>query len=215
MKALNKKERNRAFFKVVGFFMISFIIAIFLGFTTMNMGKLADNKSKEELAKLKAQLKFERETFAPNVGKTVEILGKLPTAEESGENVEVLNQDIGAKLSQTKNQIKEDDSWESKMYKDVIGVLSDLQLAYNAQIDLEHELGNSSEISDKLQECINEKNQIQNQLNVLKAAGISGGGGGGSDTQCKKDLKAAQKKLKQVNLENRALKKEIEKYRNR
>ena len=209
MKALNNKERNRAFYKVVGFFLVSFIIAMILGFTTMNMGSLSDRKAKSELADIKAQLKFQEETFAPNVAKTTEMLAKLPTAEQSGENIEVLNQDIGALLSQTKNKIIDSESWESIMYKEVIQALSDLQLAYNEQIDLKDQVGDSGEASKKLQQCINEKNQLQNQLSILQASG-----GGGSDADCQKELKDVQKRLNQCNLENRALKKEIEKFRN-
>jgi cell division protein FtsB len=43
----------------------------------------------------------------------------------------------------------------------------------------------------------------------------SGGGGGGDTEQLQKELKDAQNKLRQCNLENRALKQEIEKIRNR
>jgi len=217
MKPLNKKERNKAFLKVVGLFLISFIIAIVLGFTTMNTGKLSDKKSNAELKKLKDHLKFQEEVFAPNVGKSTELLAKLPVYKEEGENKEVLNQDIAALLSKTKNQIVEDEeeneeeSWETKMYKNVIQVLSDLQLAYNEQIDLREEIGDSDETARKLQNCIAERNQLQNQVNSLQA----GGGGGADCGQIEKDLKDAQHKLRQCNLENRALKQEIEKIRNR
>ena len=213
MKALNNKERNKAFYKVVGFFLVSFIIAMFLGFTTMNMGKLSDKKAKSDLEAIKAQLKFQEEVFAPNVGQTSEMLGKLPTAEQAGENIEVLNQDIGALLSQTKNKITDNESWESIMYQNIIQALSDLQLAYNEQLNLKGQLGDSGDASQKLQQCINEKNQLQSQLSILQASG--GGGGGGSDAECQKELKDAQKKLRQCNLENRALQKEIEKFRNK
>ncbi|MFW6245826.1 MAG: type VI secretion system TssO, partial [Tangfeifania sp.] len=143
MKPLNKKERNKAFFKVVGLFLISFIIALILGFTTMNYGTVSEQQTKNELEKLKTHLKFQEEIFAPNVGETTNLLSKIPTYKEEGENIEVLNQDIGAILSQTKNQAVEDESWESVMYKDVINALSDLQLAYNEQMKLREQMGDS------------------------------------------------------------------------
>jgi len=119
-------------------------------------------------------MKFQEEIFAPNVGETTNLLSKIPTYREDGENIEVLNQDIGALLSQTKNQVVEDESWKTIMYKDIINALSDLQLAYNEQIKLREQMGDSDEMGQKLQECITEKNQLQNQVNMLKA---SGGGG--------------------------------------
>jgi uncharacterized membrane-anchored protein YhcB (DUF1043 family) len=212
MKPLNKKERNKAFFKVVGLFLVSFIIALILGFTTMNFGTVSEQQTKNELEKLKTHLKFQEEIFAPNVGETTNLLSKIPTYREDGENIEVLNQDIGALLSQTKNQVVEDESWKTIMYKDIINALSDLQLAYNEQIKLREQMGDSDEMGQKLQECITEKNQLQNQVNMLKA---SGGGGGSDCEQIEKDLTETQQKLRQCNLENRALKQEIERIRNR
>jgi len=213
MKPLNKKERNKAFLKVVGLFLISFVIAIIVGFSTMNVSKLSEHNASSELKDLKNNLKFQEEVFAPNVGKTTELLSKVPNYKENGENIEVLNQDIGALLSKTKNQITEDDSWESKMYKDIISGLSALQLAYNEELELREDLGDSSEASEDLQKCKMENTRLQNQINMLQSA-VGGGGGGGSD-KAKKDLKDAKNKLKQCNLENRALRKEIEKYRNK
>ena len=128
MKPLNKKERNKAFYKVVGLFLVSFILALILGFTTMNVGKLSEQKMNTELKKLKENLKFQEEVFAPNVDKSTTLLSKIPNHREVGENLEVLNQDIGALLSQTKNQVEDDESWESGMYKNVIQALSNLQL---------------------------------------------------------------------------------------
>jgi predicted DNA-binding protein YlxM (UPF0122 family) len=216
MRPLNSKERNKAFLKVVGLFLISFIIAILVGFTTMNTGRLSDQQSTSELQKLKDHLKFQEEVFAPNVNQASGLLTKLPKYKEEGENKEVLNQDIAALLSKTKNEIAPEETWETIMYKDVIQALSNLQLAYNDKLNLLEDLGESDEMSQKLQECINERTQLQNQLNMLQAAGGGGGGGGGAATaQLEKELKDTQQKLRQCNLENRALKQEIEKIRNR
>jgi len=214
MKPLNKKERNKAFYKVVGLFLISFIIAIILGFTTMNVGRLSEQKMNTELTKLKDHLKFQEEVFAPNVGRTTGLLSKIPTYREEGENLEVLNQDIGAMLSQTKNQIEEDESWESEMYENVIQALSDLQIAYNEQMKLKEQMGSSDEVEQKLQVCITERDRLQNQLNILQAAG--GGGGGDADcSQIEKELKQVRQQLNTCNLENKALRQEIERIRNR
>src|SRR5690554_2849263 len=105
MKPLNKKERNKAILKVTGLFLITFIIAILVGFTTMNTATLSDKKSNTELKKLKDNLKFQEEIFGPNVNQATGLLTKLPKYKEEGENKEVLNQDIAALLSKTKNEI--------------------------------------------------------------------------------------------------------------
>ncbi len=213
MKALNKKERNRAFFKVTGLFLLSFVIAIILGFSTMNIGKLSEQRTNTELDRLKNHLKFQENVFAPNVGETAAMLAKVPTAKETGENLEVLNQDIASILSNTKNQVAEDDTWETKMYKDVIEALSSLQMAYNNQLKLKDQVGSSGELDQKLQACITERDRLQTQLTLLQAGG--GGGGGADVAQLEKELQKVKQQLNTCNIENRALKQEIEKVRNR
>jgi uncharacterized membrane-anchored protein YhcB (DUF1043 family) len=215
MKPLNKKERNKAFYKVVGLFLVSFIIAVLLGFTTMNVGKLSEKNMNSELQRLKDQLKFQEEVFAPHVDQTSEMLTKIPTSKETGENLEVLNQDIGALLSQTKNQVTEDESWESTMYKNVIQALSNLQLAYNEQLKLREQMGSSGDLEQKYQATLQERDRLQTQLNLLQASGGGGGGGGADCAQLEKDLKQARQQLNTCNLENRALKQEVERIRNR
>lgn len=215
MKPLNHKERQKAMFKVIGLFILSFAIAVILGFSTMNVSKISDHNAKTELETLKNNLKFQREVFAPNVAKTKELLMKLPNGSEQGENIEVLNQDIGALLSSTKNQIIESESWEPVMYKDVIQVLSALQLAYNDKIKLQEELGGSDKANEELEQCKLERLQLQNQLSLLQAGNPAGGGGGGGGNteKLEKELKDAQQKLRACNLENRVLKQEIDKIK--
>jgi hypothetical protein len=210
MRPLNSKERNKAILKVVGLFLASFIIAIFVGFTTMKAPDLSAKNANLEIQKLKNQLKFQEEVFAPNVNKTTALLSQILSSREQGGNIEVLNQDIGGMISKTKNQIAEDKSWESGMYNDVIKALSDLHLAYNAQLDLGMKISGADKLDQTLQQCINEKNQLQNQLNMLKATG----GGGEDCSKYQKELKTLQQKLNLSNMENTALKKEVEKFRN-
>ncbi len=210
MKPINSRDRNRAFLKVVGLFLVSFIITIIVGFSTMNVSKLSEHNANSELIELKNSLKYQEEVFAPNVSKTTKLLYKIPHCKEQGENIQIINQDIGALLSKTKNLVTDDKSWKSEMYKDVVSALSALQLAYNDQIELRENLGDSSDAIKNLEKCKTENTRLQNQITMLKS---SGGGGGSSTTD--KELKSVQKKLKQCNLENRALRKEIEKYRNK
>lgn len=202
MKPLNKKQRSKALTKVVGLFVVSFIIAIIVGFSTMNISKISSYSANSELEQLKNNLKFQEEVFAPNVGKSSELLSKLPKYEELGENPEVLNSDIGSLISATKGQVPEEETWQTKMYADVLKVLSDLQLSYNKQLE------NSGKASEQLKDCNAENQRLQNQLTQLKA---SGGAGGGNSKQLEKELADAQKRLRECVLENRALKQEIQK----
>lgn len=210
MKPLNKKERNKAWFRVVGLFLICFIISLIVGFTTMNVKRVSDFNTSSELGKLKTHLKFQEEIFAPNVGTLTVNLAKIPKYKEEGINLNTFNNDIGAMISKTKSGIVEDESWESKMYADVLKALSDLQVAYNNQINLSEKLDDSSSLDQKLQQCERERDKLQNQINML-----AGGGGGANCDQCIKDLADTRNKLTASITENKALRSQIDKLRNR
>lgn len=219
MEPLNKKERAKAFNKVIGFFLLSLALAILVGFTTMNVNKLAESKSMNELKKLRDDLKFQQEIFAPNIDQATKIMAKVPVAKESGENSEILHQDIATLLSTTKNSTAVDESWESKMYQNILKVYSDLQLAYKEQTKLKEQLDdcmNNTQGSDvQLQRCLDEKRNLQNELTMLKLAGGGGGGGGGNTAEIEKNLRTANEQLRQCKLENKSLLSEISKLRNK
>ncbi len=219
MKPINKKERSKAFYQVVGLFLISFAIAMILGFTTMNIPKLSDSKSNKDLEGLQDQLKFQEEVFAPTMDEVTILMAKVPVYKEQGENIDVLHSDIASKLSSTKNQVAEDESWESKLYLNVIKTYSDLQMSYKEQLSLKRQLddcqNNTEGSDDKVQRLLTEKTNLQNELNLLKAAG-SGGGGGGSDkaiADLEKKLKETEQKLKDCNTETKALLSQIDKLK--
>jgi|WetSurMetagenome_2_1015567.scaffolds.fasta_scaffold255728_2 hypothetical protein len=219
MKPINKKERAKAFNKVIGIFVICFILALLVGFTTMNVNKLADSKSVSELSKLKASLKFEEETFAPNIDQATKIMAKIPKAKESAENPDLLNAQVADLMSATKGKVTPEESWQSVMYQNVITIYSDLQLAYKDNAKLQEKLDdctNSTTGSDKdLQRCLDEKRDLQNQLNMQKLAGNSGGGGGGGNTaELEKNLKTCNDQVRQLKLENKSLLTELKKLKN-
>jgi len=219
MKPLNKKERAKAFNKVILLFVISFALAVLVGFTTMNVNKLADRKSLSEYAKIKAGLKFEEQIFAPNIDQATKIMTKIPTAKESAENPDLLNSQVADLMSSTKSKMTADDSWQSLMYQNIIKVYSDLQISYKENAKLQEKLddcANSTHGSDKeLQRVLDEKRDLQQELTMLKLSGAGSGGGGGNTAELQKNYNSVSEQLRQCKLENRGLLAEITKLRNR
>jgi Type VI secretion system, TssO len=219
MKPINKKERTKAFNKVIGLFVLCFALAVLVGFTTMNVNRLSDSKSVNELAKLKTSLKFEEETFAPNIDQATKIIVKIPKAKESAENPDLLNAQVADLMSATKSKVTPDESWQSLMYQNIINIYSDLQLAYKDKAKMQERLddcANNTTGSDKeLQRCLNEKRDIQNELTMLKLAGSSGGGGGGggNTAELEKNLKTCNDQVRQLRLENKSLLTELKKLK--
>lgn len=218
MKPLNQKERTSAFLKVVGLFLLCFVIAMFLGFMTMNIKSLEDSKTRGDLEKLKSELKFQQETFAPNIDQVTKIMAKVPVYKEQGENIEILNQDIASLLSTTKNKVTADDSWQSAMYLNILKVYSDLQLNYKEQLKLKEQLefaSSNTQGSDKdLQRCLDEKRTLQNEITMLKLTAASAGGGG-STAASGGNVAELEKQLRLCKVENKSLLSEITKLRNK
>lgn len=215
MKPINKKERSKAFLRVVGLFLLSFAIAIILGFTTMNINRLSDKKSSNDFENLKTQLKFQEEVFAPSIDEITTLIGKVPEYIDGDGNIAVLHADISSKISSTKNQVIVDESWESKLYLDILKIYSELQVALKAQIKLQEELtsclNSSSGAGDQVTRLIADNARLQGEVDQLN----SGGGGGSSNevSGLEKKLKNAEQLLHDCQTETKALLSQIDKLK--
>jgi len=214
MKPLNKKERSKAFYKVVGLFLVSFAIAMILGFTTMNIPRLTDTKSSKDLENLKSQLEFQENVFAPSIDEVTGLLGQVPEYYNGAGNIDVLNADIAAKLSETKNQVVEDETWESKFYLNVIQTFSEYQVALKDNAGIKEELDDcqnrSSGAGDQVSRLVEENKMLKSELDQLKE------GGSGSSRQIEdlqKRLKETQQELSDCQTETKALLSQIEKLK--
>ncbi|MGQ1786405.1 MULTISPECIES: type VI secretion system TssO [unclassified Saccharicrinis] len=208
MKPLNVKERTKAIYKVVGLFAVSLIIAVLLAFTTMKSPQVSNSMSTRKLQKLEKSLQFQREVFTPDVAQASNKLAKIPTHKQDDENIEVLNSDIGAILSNSKSQIREIESPDTILYKNIIQSLSDLQIAYNKQVELSEGTSDNEEMEVELRQLEQENRALKNEVRAL-------GGASGKDCEkYKKLVKKAEERLAISDMENRALKKEIERLRN-
>ena len=187
---------------------MAFIIAVLLAFTTLNAPKLSDSLSNKELAALKNDLKFQREVFTPDVINVNELLSNLnnPTKDL---NTEVLNNDIGAALSESKSQINEIESIDTLLYRNVILALSDLQIAINRKIELEESLKGTGNIQTELQQYKTENRQLKADIKALES------GGGEDCLEYKNALKKAEEQLTLKKMEIRALESQVEQLRNK
>ncbi len=216
MKPINKKERSKAFYRIVGLFIISFAIAMVLGFTTMNISRLSDSKSNKDFNNLKTHLKFQEEVFAPSIDEITVLIGQVQEYKDGEGNTDIINADIASKLSSTKNQVIEDESWESKLYINVIKVYSNLYGALKEQASIQEQLANclnsSSGSGDQVTRLTADNTRLQGEIEKLKA----GGGGGGSSqevTEMEKKLKNAEQLLRDCQTETKALLSQIDKLK--
>ncbi len=131
-------------------------------------------------------------------------------------NILVLNADIASKISSTKNQVIIDESWESKLYLDVLKVYSEIQVALNDKTKLHEELANclnsSSGAGDQVSRLIADNARLQGEVDKLKS---SGGGAGNSKevSDLEKKLKNAEELLRDCQTETKALLSQIDKLK--
>ena len=217
MKPLNKKERAKAFYKVVGFFVVAFVIAVLLAAMTIKSPEYTESKSQGKLKQLQDQRAFLETDFAPGMQASDSLVGQM----QAGGDLTQLDTEISAILVQLKNAVPEAEAWEMGMYQDIIDMISELKQAVKTNKDFEEQLASSdSDIAQKLQQCEFKNSQLELQIQTLQlqanaaaAGGGGGGGGGGGDPECEKKLLAAQNELNKQKTLNRLLKEEVDKLK--
>jgi hypothetical protein len=141
MKPLNSNERAKAFYKVAGLFVICFILAMALGFSTMNVNKVMDYTSRKQLEGLKNNLIFQEKIFQPNIDDATKKLKDLPNYKAKVLDLNATKSDIETSLKKIMSEWKGDEKDQQFiMYKNIVDVYFALESAYEAKLKLEEQL---------------------------------------------------------------------------
>ena len=174
MKPLNSKERNEAFYKVIGLFVICFVLAILLGFSTMNVNKMMDYASRKQLEKLRNDIFFQEKVFQPNIENATKKLQDLPNYKQRSLILEDIVTSINVTLEKIKSEWKVDETDQQYiMYKDIVETYFALQKAYIDKFKLEEQLeAKESAVlngSGDLQRELNKRDDLENENKSLKS----------------------------------------------
>jgi chromosome segregation ATPase len=141
MKPLNNKERTKAFYKVFGLFLICFVLAMILGFSTMNLNKVMDYTSRKQLEGLKNDLTFQQKIFQPNIDNATKRLKDLPGYKEKRLDLNVTKSDIETSLKKIMSEWKPDEkNPQYIMYKNIVDIYFALESATDDKFKLEDQL---------------------------------------------------------------------------
>jgi chromosome segregation ATPase len=141
MKPLNSNERAKAFYKVAGSFVICFILAMALGFSTMNVNKVMDYTSRKQLEGLKNNLIFQEKIFQPNIDDATKKLKDLPNYKAKVLDLNATKGDIETSLKKIMSEWKGDEKDQQFiMYKNIVDIYFALESAYEAKLKLEEQL---------------------------------------------------------------------------
>lgn len=213
MKPLNYKERNKAFYKVIGLFVLCFVLAMVLGFSTMNATKVTNYGCQQELEKTKNDLKFQQEVFQPNIQNATEKLKDMSNPEGKILDLNVTKSDIKISLENIMSKwiVNEEDP-QYVMYKNIIDSYFALESAYEDKIKLEEQVesneGDVKDVDNVLQRTKEQRDDFKEERDVYKS---------NSERlqaeyqQLESQGKQIQIQLKQCQDENKALKFEISK----
>jgi len=174
MKPLNSKERIRAFYKVIGLFIICFALAVLLGFSTMNVNKMTDSTLRKQVDALKNDLLFQEEVFQPNIESATKQLKNLSNYKEKSLDPNATKSDIETSLKKIMSEWKVDETDQQYiMYKNILDVYFALELAYDSKFRLEEQLerkeGEGKTVDSDLQRVIDRRDELERENKILKS----------------------------------------------
>jgi len=173
MKPLNSKERAKAFYKVTGLFVLCFVLAILLGFSTINVNKMTDDALRKQLEKVKNDLTFQDKVFQPNIGDATRKLQDLSSYKERGLILDDIATSINVSLENIKKEWKvEETDQQYIMYKNIVDMYFALKSAYLNNFGLKAQLEAKESVvitgSGDLQRVIARRDELDNENKSLK-----------------------------------------------
>jgi hypothetical protein len=141
MKPLNSQERTKAFYKVASLFILCFVLAMLLGFATMNVNKVTDYATNKQLTELKNNLVFQETIFRPNINEATKKLQDFQNYKTKVLDPNATKSDIETSLKKIISELKPDETDQQYiMYKNITDVYFALESAYDSKFKLEEKL---------------------------------------------------------------------------
>lgn len=174
MKPLNSNERAKAFYKVTGLFVVCFILAMLLGFSTMNVNKVTDYACKKQVEELKSGLQFQETVFQPNIDNATKKLKDLSAYKEKSLDPNATKSDIETSLKKIMSEWKVDETDQRYiMYKNITDMYFALESAYDSKFKLEEQLarkeGDVKTVDSDLQRVIDRRDELERENKFLKS----------------------------------------------
>jgi hypothetical protein len=173
MKPINSKERSKALLKVAGLFLLCFILAMLLGFSTMNANKVTDYTCKRQLEELNNDLKFLNTVFIPNIEEATKNLQDLPNYKERQKTTADIETNIKVALANIKKDWKVDETDQQYiMYNNIVDTYFALESAYMDKFKLQEQLEQKVRVSQESDGELNRELKIRdgfaNENSTLK-----------------------------------------------
>lgn len=173
MKPLNSKERSRAYLKVTGWFILCFALAILLGFSTMNTGKVSDYACRKKLQDIQSSLRFQEAVFRPGIQEATMKLQDFANYREK----KLVPGDIATSIEACLGKIKaewtvDENDQQYLMYKNIVDIYFALESAYLNSIKNEEQL-HAKELAGQLsagemQLQLKKKDEIEKENMLMK-----------------------------------------------
>lgn len=196
MEPINKKERNRAIWKVIGLFALSLILALLPFYRTLTQPQTEKKSLDKDLQTANKQLEFQQVYLSPKIAKAYDMLSQLDDPEANHHvingNIGNLISDMGIKIDKQQNA----EDWQKKMYENIKKTYSEyhkdkeelrerrkegegndievekgnveLQRAYNEIKDLKAETRNAKSSDRELLDCQTKLNKVKTQYKKMQ-----------------------------------------------
>lgn len=173
MKPLNRKARFRSYLRVTGWFILCFVLAIFLGFSTMNVSRVSDYSCRKQLEDMQNRQKFQETVFRPGIQEATMKLQDFSNYREK----KLIPGDIATSIEACLGKIKAEWMVDEKdqqymMYKNIVDVYFALESAYLSSIKTEEQL-RTKELAGQLnagemQLQLRKKDDVEKENMLLK-----------------------------------------------
>lgn len=146
--------------KVTGLFLACFILAMFLGFSTMNANKITESNCRKQLEKINKELIFLNNVFIPNIDEATKQLQDLPNYKERQKTPADIETSVKVAIENIKKDWVETDE-HYLMYKNIVDTYFALQSAYLDKFRLEEELDQKQRVSQNADGELNRELRVR------------------------------------------------------
>jgi hypothetical protein len=162
MEPINSKERSKAMLKVTGLFLICFILAMLLGFSTLNSNKITESSCRKQLEKLNNELQFLDNVFIPNIDEATKQLQDLPNYKERQKTPADIETSVKVSIENIKKAwIVDETDHHYLMYKNIVDTYFSLQSAYMDKFRLAEELEQTRRVTQSTDGELNRELRVR------------------------------------------------------
>ena len=163
MQVQNSKERKKAFWNFLVFFVVTIGLVITTVFFSVQVPFKQNQKLQGEIARIEKE-RAQAEQFALKMN---EAIGLFEKVNQNGEQTELIDANITKNLNELNSMIGKDSTELRMLYNNVIVSLYDLQASKKKARSISADDASIAEVRNQLQDCQNKYAQLSSTYQAM------------------------------------------------